>query len=131
MKSLFATIALAFSPLAAHAANIACDGSYFGYNFHITARSQGTHINSKIKVVVTSSGDVVKSMTMTPTSSQILENQSLAATGTGDDATGELNASYSGGNSYKGTLDAHTSSGSASVGVTCSLSPSIWDGYWY
>ena len=52
-----------------HAANIACSGSYLGYNFNVNARTSGARVGGRISVLVTTPSGSAQRASLTPTSS--------------------------------------------------------------
>ena len=125
MKRLFigATMCLVagLSANSAEAANLSCSGSHLGYQFGLTAKTQGSRVVGPVVVNISQGGRAVKRSSLNATSSNIVPGQSLQLAASGADGSGQLEARYSGG-SYSGTLVAATSRGTFNVVVGCALS---------
>ena len=117
-----------FSAQAAQAANLTCSGSHLGYQFGLTAKTQGSRVVGAVVIDVSQGGRAVKRSTFSVSSSSIVPQQSVQLAASGPDGSGNLNANYSGGN-YSGTLVAATSRGTFNVPVGCALSGAgmTWD----
>ena len=128
MKLVKASIVLAAlwaAPLA-QAGSIACAGNHLGYQFGVSTRTQGDRVVGNVNVAISQGGRAVKRSTLSPTASEIREDQYIRFSATGPDGSGTLNANYAGGG-YSGVLVAKTNWGTFNVNVNCRLSASTLD----
>ncbi|MGZ3695154.1 MAG: hypothetical protein ACXWQO_13490 [Bdellovibrionota bacterium] len=106
---------------AAQASQLNCTGNIAGYNLVLRASMSGARFTSSAHLVVSQGSTVLKNTTMRVTSSRFVAGRSLYFTASGTDGKIVVNAQFSGGRNYAGTVDASGPQGNISVSGVCSV----------